>query len=130
AASYGANYAYTRTGALKSVSFTGLNQAASVTYALDNAARPIAVTSTTGTSGFTVAADLVYDAADRITSARYGNLHRTYWMYDPLSERLDRIEYRNASNNIHTAVAYAYDAGSNIVREDRYKLNVSGIWRQ
>jgi YD repeat-containing protein len=131
AASYGATYGYTRTGSLKSVTFSGLPQAAALAYTLDAFARPTTVTSRIGTyAPALVAADLVYDAAGRVTNARYGNNHTASWTFDPESERLERIAYRSGSNTLYTAVNYYYDDNSNIIGEERERSGVAGVWRR
>ncbi len=130
AATYGASFSYSRVGLLKSVSFTGLPKAASLTYARDNFGRPTSVTTMDGTNATTLAADVTFDVADRVTSARYGNGTSGEWTFNPLSERLDRIASKSSAGAVLSAVSYVYDANGNAIQENREKHDFAGIYTQ
>ena len=133
AVSYGAAFVYTPAGALSSVSFTGLlgtNTTPALTYTRDVKGRATTVSSKVGTAITTLAGSVTFDAADRITSARYGNGTSGAWTFNPLSERLDKISYLNSSNGVVASVAHLYDENDNPTLETRQKQGYSGTYSQ
>jgi RHS repeat-associated protein len=121
AASYGASFVYTPTGALTSVSFTGLPAAASLSYLRDERGRIRQIDTKEGAATTTLAADFLFEPDDKIKSARYGNGTSAQWSFNPLSERLDRIAYKDSAGADLAAVSYFYDPAGNPTREDREK---------
>jgi RHS repeat-associated protein len=133
AATYGATFVYTPAGALTTVSFTGVPGASSapgITYTRDVKGRATTVKSKQGSILTPLATSVTFDAADRITSAFYGNGTSGAWTFNPLSERLDKISYLNSSNGVVASVAHVYDENDNPIQEDRQKQGYSGIYSQ
>jgi len=121
---YGATFVYTRAGALTSVTFSGIpgtNTTPALTYTRDVKGRATTVSSKLGTAVTTLAASVTFDAADRITSARYGNGTSGAWTFNPVSERLDKISYLSSSNAVLASVWHDYDENDNPLWEGRYK---------
>jgi RHS repeat-associated protein len=130
ARSYSATFVYTPSGGLTSVTFGGLPaiNAPGLTYARDVRGRPISVTAKQGTATTLLAASVTFDAADRVTGARYGNGLNGAWTFNALTDRLDKISYLDSSSAVVAAVSHIYDANDNLLEEDRQKQGYGGIY--
>jgi len=128
AASYTAAFAYSPVGHLKTATITGLPQSAGLVYTRDAKGRTTKVESKVGSAVTTLAADLGYDAADRLTFSRYGNSTTGSWTFNPLNDRLDRIAYKTSGNAVLAAISYVYDPNGNPTEENREREGWPGVY--
>ena len=130
--SYAAQYVYTPSGSLTSVTFGGFpaKTTPAIVYTHDVKGRPTVIDAKVGAAATTLAADIVFDAADRVTRARYGNGTAGAWAFNAKSDHLDKITYTNATSGVLAAVAHVFDANGNVLEESREKLGSAGIFSQ
>jgi RHS repeat-associated protein len=123
---------YTPAGNLTSVTFGGFpsKTTPSIVYTHDVKGRPTVIDAKVGAAATTLAADIVFDAADRVRNARYGNGTSGAWSFNAKSDHLDKITYTNATSGVLAAVAHVFDANDNVVEESREKLGAAGIFSQ
>ena len=90
---------------------------ASVSYTRDSRGRATTVTSSTST----VVDGIVFDENHHVTSAHFGNDVTGAWGFDPLTSRLNSIEYRQGVAPPFATVLYPiYDKNGNLETESRY----------
>ncbi|MBS2019518.1 MAG: VCBS repeat-containing protein [Deltaproteobacteria bacterium] len=128
AATYSAAFVYSPAGQLKTATITGLPQSAGLVYTRDAKGRATMVESKVGTSSKVLAVDLAYDADDRLTFTRYGNNAVGQWTFNPLTARLDRIDYKTAGGAVLAAVGYVYDPSGNPLEENREREGWPGVY--
>lgn len=135
---YSAALRYSPAGHLNQLNLAGLPSSnPSLSYARDEKGRARVVEvrrimprGAISPQGEALAADVSYDASDRITFTRYGNGTSGSWVFNPITERLDEIAYKSAANEVLAALGVLYDANDNPIEETRRRFGVDGIHSQ
>lgn len=129
AASYKSDFVYSVAGLLKTATIsTGLPKTAALVYTRDVKGRTTTIESKVAAASTVLAANLAYDADDRLTFARYGNNTTGNWTFNALSGRLDRVAYKTSANAVVAAVGYVYDPNGNPLEENREREGWGGVY--
>ncbi len=118
--SFYADFDYARQGNLRSVTVGGAGDSARFVYVRDGRGRVRSVVNETASGTATLSSNILYDAQERMRGAGFGNGTGSEWVYDPVSQFLTDLVYRDNDGAQFAAVRYRdFDETGNVRSESR-----------